>query len=215
MMTDEQRAEFENRKMILATFLGVPVEKLADALKDYLPGTLQPQPIGTYHDVEIGCNNYLYRTFDAPYNYHLHCTRTGGWEYWDVSANEGRGKRIGGEYESMPFEVRLHDQIICHNRFVAPAQLDKSTFEFDAPFRIGEWSCPVIWQSWERTLSVFIPEKYEQDIGVVIERLVAYIKRFGGVAWAGYFWTCDTVYPSTSPDRLCIRLKLTEPKTDC
>lgn len=170
--------------------------------------------MNSYHDVEVGCNNYIYRMFDVPFNVHLHCTRTAGWELWDVTDNNGNGKRLGGEFDNLPFEIRLHDQIICNNRFIKPVMLGDYALGEDQTFRLGLIRCETIWNSWNSILTVVLPEANAFHANSILESLLKYIKRFGGVAWAGYFWQATHVEATQAPDRFGFRLHLREPHTD-
>lgn len=170
--------------------------------------------MNSYHDVEIGCNNYVYRMHDVPFNVQLHCTRTAGWELWDVTDNNGNGKRLGGEYENLPFEIRLHDQILCNNRFITPVENADYKLSENQEFLLGRIQCQTMWSSWDSILTVVLPDANAQSCNSILESLVKYIRRFGGVAWAGYFWQVFSVLPTASPERIGFVLKLSNPQTD-
>lgn len=221
MATKDIHKQLEERREALAVFLGVPVEKLAETLKELTPPHITKHPPvvdteNTYHDVEVGCNNYVYRMFDVPFSHDLRCCRSAGWELWDVAANGGDGKRLGGEYHNKPFEIRLHDKIICNNRFILPADpaLVKEKLGEHHLFSLGLIECETIWHSWDSVLTVVLPSQQWPYINQLCKSLVKYINRFGGVSWAGYFWSVESINETPSPARHGFQLKISEPKTD-
>ena len=170
--------------------------------------------MNTYHHVEIGCKNYIYKMMNVPFHMQLTCTRSGGWELWEMpsrSANLQKETRVGGEYEDAPFEIRHGDMIVCSNRFIVPVQPEYFNLTDNRDLSLGLLKLATLWTGSNNELLVY----FEEDQLPAYESLCAYVKRFEGLWWGGYFWKADLQEGYRTINNVyTARFVLSEPKTD-
>lgn len=171
--------------------------------------------MNSYHDVEIGCKNRIYKMMNVPFSHQLNCTRSAGWELWELCNGSigcaPKDERVGGEYSDAPFEIRIHDAVICHNRFITPVDIDTLEMSTADHITLGLLSLPTLWDKSKRELRVTFNDT---QLSAYAD-MAAYVLRFGGLWYAGYFWTAELLDAFTMIDKKSYAIfQLTEPKTD-
>ena len=174
--------------------------------------TYKENIMNTYHDVEIGCKNRIYKMMNVPFHMQLICERTAGWELWETAcrhANLKSDERVGGEYADAPFEIRIKDAVICHNRFSVPVEKPKLSDEQSLTIGLLQ-----LLTSWKGTVQELTVQFAHNQLSAYTD-LTAYVQRFGGLWWAGYFWTASLEEGYGTMDKqYYARFVLSEPKSD-
>jgi hypothetical protein len=71
----------------------------------------------SYHDLHI-TTEHIPRTpiFNLPFSLMVTCTRTGGWELWNVSEGIAKAKLVAGEYSELWMVLDVDGTVIVDSR---------------------------------------------------------------------------------------------------
>jgi hypothetical protein len=75
---------------------------------------LKPAEPPSYHDVVVFAGDQRLRLFDCSYGLQLQCTRSAGWELWNVW--DGKEEFLAGEYSSKPLRIEVRGVVICETK---------------------------------------------------------------------------------------------------
>jgi hypothetical protein len=170
--------------------------------------------MNSYHDIEIGCKNRIYKMMNIPFHMRLFCERTAGWEFWEMQNRQAgvhKDTLVAGEFSSEPFEIQIHGAVVCSNRWVYPATPDALALAEHQEFTCGLLKLETLWLEDEQELRIY----FSPDQVSAYEDIAAYNLKFGGLYWAGYFWKANlTEAFAILGGRVQARFTLSEPKTD-
>jgi hypothetical protein len=68
----------------------------------------------TYHDVVVFVEGQRIGLFNSSYGLQLHCTRSAGWQLWNVW--DGKEELLGGEYSNKDFRIEVRGAVICQSK---------------------------------------------------------------------------------------------------
>lgn len=75
----------------------------------------KPTEPPSYHDVVVFAGDQRLRLFDSSFGLQLHCTRSAGWQLWNVW--DGKEELLAEEYSSTkPIRIEVRGVVVCETK---------------------------------------------------------------------------------------------------